>query len=173
MTAETHADPPVTVLVTRRPKPGQEQAFEDYLAGICQAAQAFPGHLGVNVFRPAGPKDPYRILFKFDRRSNLDRWENSSEREDWRAIAEVVSEEPQRQVVTGLEAWFTLPSQPVNRPPPRHKMMLVTWAVIYVLVSLLSVLLGPLLEPLPLLLRVLILTGIVVLTMTYWLMPRV
>jgi hypothetical protein len=31
------------------------------------------------------------------------------------------------QVLTGLEGWFTLPSQPGAPPPPRYKMAVLTW----------------------------------------------
>jgi len=44
---------PVTTTVTRRIKPGHEAAYEEFLAGISSAARAFPGYLGVEVFRPA------------------------------------------------------------------------------------------------------------------------
>ena len=47
------ADGPVTTTVTRRIKPGHEAAYEGFLAGISGAARAFPGYLGVEVFRPA------------------------------------------------------------------------------------------------------------------------
>jgi uncharacterized protein len=45
---------PVTTTVTRRIKPGHQAAYEGFLAGINGAARAFPGYLGVEVFRPAG-----------------------------------------------------------------------------------------------------------------------
>jgi hypothetical protein len=42
----------VTATVTRRAKPGHEALCERFLAGIIAAASEFPGHLGVEVFRP-------------------------------------------------------------------------------------------------------------------------
>ena len=33
--------------------------------------------------------------------------------------------------VTGLESWFTLPSQPGLVPPPPYKMALLTWLTIF------------------------------------------
>ena len=74
-------DPPVTVMMSRRPLPGKEKAFEEYLAGVTGAARLRSGHLGATIFRPVRPEDrDYHILFKFDRRSNLERWETSAER---------------------------------------------------------------------------------------------
>jgi hypothetical protein len=43
------------------------------------------------------------------------------------------------QVLTGLESWFTLPTQPGLPPPPRYKMALVTWVTIFPLITLVVV----------------------------------
>ncbi|WP_369161416.1 antibiotic biosynthesis monooxygenase [Candidatus Thiodiazotropha sp. LNASS1] len=168
---EKSVDPPVTVLVTRRPKPGKERAFEDYLAGITQAALQHQGHMGTNIFRPSKPGGNYRIIFKFDRRSNLERWEGSAERAEWRAIAEQVSEPRQVETISGLEAWFTLPACAINVHPPKYKMALVVWMGVFSLVTLLSSLLGPLMSAWPRLLQTIVLTALVVVCLTYAVMP--
>ncbi|MET0070923.1 MAG: antibiotic biosynthesis monooxygenase [Candidatus Thiodiazotropha sp.] len=168
---EKTTDPPVTVFVTRRPKAGKEEAFEDYLTGITQAALQHQGHLGTNIFRPAKPGGDYRIIFKFDRRSNLERWEGSAEREEWRAIAEEVSEPRQVETISGLEAWFTLPSCALNVHPPKYKMALVVWMGVFSLVTLLSSLLAPLISAWPSLLQTFLLTALVVVCLTYAVMP--
>ncbi len=65
-------DPPVTVVISRRVKPGCEEAFEELISGITAAAMTFKGYLGVNIFRPSTPEDnEYKIISKFDRASNL------------------------------------------------------------------------------------------------------
>ncbi|MBW4640501.1 MAG: hypothetical protein KME05_20180 [Gloeocapsa sp. UFS-A4-WI-NPMV-4B04] len=74
-------DPPATIDILQRVKPGFEAAFEVVLADLCEAAKTFEGHLGVNVFRPIDHANPeYRIVFKFDRISHLNfllsLWEN-------------------------------------------------------------------------------------------------
>ncbi|MES9829664.1 MAG: antibiotic biosynthesis monooxygenase [Candidatus Thiodiazotropha sp.] len=165
------SDPPVSIMMSRMPLPGKEQEFETYLNGITEAAQRQPGHLGVSIIRPSGQERNYYILFKFDRRSNLEHWEKSDERARWRSIAKQVSEKPKRHMVTGLEAWFTLPDQAMLTPPPLFKMAVLAWLAIYLLISGLLWLIGPLLEPHPLMVRTLILTGIAVPLMTFLLMP--
>jgi antibiotic biosynthesis monooxygenase (ABM) superfamily enzyme len=78
-------DPPVTVEVLQQVKPGFEAEFEQVLHDLIQVAEVFEGHLGVNIFRPSDSSHPeYRIVFKFDRMSNLRRWEASSDRQRWR-----------------------------------------------------------------------------------------
>lgn len=165
-------DSPVTVSVTRRIKPGCETAFEEVLLGIISAAMSFDGHLGVNVFRPTDAANPeYRVIFKFDRMSNLRCWEKSEVRGKWLARAESLTlGSPETQVLTGLEAWFTPPIQQENAPP-HYKMALLTWLGIFPLITGLLALLGPWLNSIPLVLRTFILTALLVPLMTYVVMP--
>ncbi|MEW8271887.1 MAG: antibiotic biosynthesis monooxygenase, partial [Candidatus Thiodiazotropha taylori] len=164
-------DPPVTVMVTRKPIEGKESEFEDYIIGITNAAMQWPGHMGTNVFRPNKPDGSYRIVFKFDRLSNLQSWENSPERGEWREIAEQVSQPREIQTITGLEAWFTLPDCAINVHPPKYKMAFLVWLGVFTLVTLLSLLIGSYIEDLPLVVRTFTLTIIVVPTLTYFVLP--
>lgn len=173
----THpADPPVTVVISRRVKPRCKKAFEKFISGITAAAMTFEGHLGTNVFRPSNPEDnEYRIIFKFDRASNLQAWQESESHRQWLARAESLRLEPARiRVMTGLETWFTLPAPKRMIPPPRYKMATITLVTLFPLIQLANLTLAPLLEllPLPSLLRSLIITAILVLIMTYVAMPR-
>ncbi len=165
-------DPPVTVLVTRSPRAGMEKEFEEYLSGITEAAMRWPGHKGTTIFRPSSARDrSYSIIFKFDRESQLRDWESSPERERWRDLAEKVSEPPQREVVTGLEGWFSLPARPLNVPPPRYKMTVIIWLGILGLSAATQYLVGPHIGHLPLMARVVVTTTIVVPLMTMVVMP--
>ena len=168
------AQGPVTTTVTRRIKPGHEAAYEAFLAGISGAARTFPGHLGVEVFRPTpGQGGEYRTVYRFDSLAHLQGWLDSPERAAWLARAEAHVAGPMRtQVLTGLESWFTLPSQP-GVPPPPYKMALVTWATIFPLITGVVVATAPLLGPLPLVVRLAVTTGVTVPLMTWVVMPRV
>jgi uncharacterized protein len=168
-------DPPVTVDVLRQVKPGCEEAFESVLKDLLLAAQSFDGHLGVNVFRPSDRTHPeYRVIFKFDHLSNLKQWENSPIRN--RLLERVnrltLQNEPQGKVITGLETWFTLPSQDTMIPPPRYKMLVITALTIFPLINLMNSIFQPLLQGLPALLRSLVITVVTVWLMTYVAMPR-
>jgi CheY-like chemotaxis protein len=58
------SDAPVTTTVTRRVKPGHEVFYEQFREGIISAASRFPGHLGVEVFRPqSAAAGEYRIVY--------------------------------------------------------------------------------------------------------------
>jgi antibiotic biosynthesis monooxygenase (ABM) superfamily enzyme len=168
-----HLEGPVTTTVTRRVKPGHEAAYEAFLAGISGAARAFPGYLGIEVFRPApGRGGEYRTVYRYDSAAHLQAWLDSPQRAAWLARAEPHVAGPMRtQVLTGLEGWFTLPTQP-GAPPPPYKMALVTWATIFPLITLVVVATAPLLGSLPLVVRLAVTTGVTVPLMTWVVMPR-
>jgi uncharacterized protein len=166
---------PVTTAVTRRVKPGHEAAYEAFLVGIIGAARACPGYLGVEVFRPAsGRGGEYRTVYRFDSVAHLRGWLGSAERAAWLRRAEPHVAGPMRtQVLTGLEGWFTLATQPGVPPPPRYKMALVTWVTLFPLITLVVVATAPLVGGWPLVLRLAVTTGVTVPLMTWVVMPRV
>jgi uncharacterized protein len=165
---------PVTTTVTRRVKPGHEAFYDQFLEGIIAAARRFPGHLGVEVFRPpSATAGEYRTVYRFDTAEHLHDWLDSDEHAAWLERAEPHVVGPlRRSFVTGLETWFTLPGLPRAAPPP-YKMALVTWLTIFPLISAIVAVIGPLLEDLPLVLRTAITTAIAVPLMTWAVMPRV
>ena len=169
------ADGPVTTTVTRRVKPGHEPLYEQFLAGINAAARQFPGHLGVEVFRPeSAAVGEYRIVYRFDTRDHLRAWLESDERAAWLERAEPHVIGPMRtRFVTGLESWFTLPGRPSIPPPPPYKMALLTWITIFPLITLVVIALDPLLEKLDLVPRLAVTTAVTVPIMTWLVMPRV
>jgi antibiotic biosynthesis monooxygenase (ABM) superfamily enzyme len=166
---------PVTTTVTRRVKPGHEPFYESFLEGILAAAARFPGHLGVEVFRPrSASAGEYRTVYRFDTGEHLRAWLDSAERAAWLERAEPHVVGPMRtQFLTGLESWFTLPDRPGTPPPPPHKMALLTWITIFPLITIVVIVLEPLLETLSVVPRLAITTAITVPIMTWLVMPRV
>jgi antibiotic biosynthesis monooxygenase (ABM) superfamily enzyme len=166
---------PVTTTVTRRVKPGHEAFYEQFLEGIISAAREFPGHLGVEVFRPQNATaGEYRTVYRFDSADHLRAWLDSDEHAAWleRAEPHVIGPR-QTSFVTGLESWFTLPDQSGAHPPPPYKMALLTWITIFPLITAVVAITGPLLEGLPLAVRLGITTAVTVPLMTWMVMPRV
>ncbi|MBW4617829.1 MAG: antibiotic biosynthesis monooxygenase [Cyanosarcina radialis HA8281-LM2] len=164
-------DPPVTVDVIQRVKPGCEQTFEQSVKDLIAAASSFEGHLGVNVFRTGNSE--YRIVFKFDRISHLKQWESSPIRQRLlQQVRQLTLDEGQISIITGLETWFTLPAQPGLPAPPRYKMVVLSGIAIFILLNLATTFLVPLLQPLPRLLQTLVVVLSIVSIMTYVVMPR-
>jgi uncharacterized protein len=166
---------PVTATVARRVKPGHEPFYEQFLEGIISAASQFPGHLGVEVFRPENASaGEYRVVYRFDTGEHLRAWLDSAERAAWVERAEPHVIGPMRtQFLTGLETWFTLPGRTGTPPPPPYKMALVTWVTIFPLITLVVITLNPLLERLALVMRLAVTTAVTVPIMTWLVMPRV
>jgi uncharacterized protein len=82
--ARPASDEPVTVLYSRRVRPGREADFEAWARGIVAAARQFPGHLGASVLDAPGSRE-YHILFSFADRRSLRAWLDSGERRRWLA----------------------------------------------------------------------------------------
>lgn len=168
------ADPPgesVGVVVTRRVPESSAGAFEAALRELMQVASRQRGHLAGEVLRgPArlGGRD-YHIVYRFADEASLRAWEVSPKRRALLARIEPLAEDAGRRELTGLEAWFDLP--PGLPPPPRQRMAFLTWLGIWPLVSLVLWWLAPRLATLPFLIRTALSTAIVVLAMTYVVMP--
>lgn len=168
-------DAPVTVDVVLQVKPSRVEEFEKVLTEMITAAGMFQGHLGVNVFRPTDATNPqYRVVFKFDRLSNFRQWEESEIRQGFLAqINRLTTDTGELQILTGLETWFTLSTKGAIVPPPRYKMFLLTWGIIFILINLMNRLVIPYLSFLPPLFATAIVSGVMVFLMTYVIMPRI
>jgi uncharacterized protein len=165
---------PVTTTITRRVKPGHEPFYESFLEGIIAAASRFPGHLGVEVFRPqSASTGEYRVVYRFDTGEHLRAWLDSDERACWLERAEPHVIGPMRtRFLTGLETWFTLPDRPGTPPPPPYKMAVLTWITIFPLITVVVLALDPLLDQLTLIPRLAVTTAATVPIMTWLVMPR-
>jgi antibiotic biosynthesis monooxygenase (ABM) superfamily enzyme len=165
----------VTVLYSRRVKPGREADFEAWAHGIVAAARQFPGHLGASVLDAPGSRE-YHILFSFADRRSLRAWLDSTERHRWLArVGDLLEADRGLQQLTGLETWFKLPGStvPTMKPPPRWKMWLVSLMAVYPLVLAFQVLLVPRVAGLPLALRALLFPLVLLTLMTFVVMPVV
>ncbi|PHM06309.1 antibiotic biosynthesis monooxygenase [Nostoc sp. 'Peltigera malacea cyanobiont' DB3992] len=164
----------VTVVITQLVKPGCETAYEAWLKEITRVSRTYVGHMGTNVICPQlGVRNEYVIIFRFDSYENLEVWMTSRDREHLLNQGKhLVESAPYVQKISGLEAWFSLPGQPL-KTPPRYKTALLTWGAVYVLINLLNTFLVPLIRALPPLIISLIITITMVLLLTYVVMPRV
>ena len=173
--ARPGADEPVTVLYSRRVKPGREAEFEAWARGILAAARQFPGHLGASVLDAPGSRERH-ILFSFADPTSLRAWLDSKERRRWLArVEELLEADRGLQQLTGLETWFKLPGAtvPTMKPPPRWKMWLVSIIAVYSLVLAFQALAVPRMARLPLPLRALLFPLVLLTLMTFVVMPVV
>lgn len=165
----------VTVSIARKVTPGREADYEAWIKGISGVAATFPGHLGVNILRPARETEgKYVTIYRFASWEDCQVFQKSPERAEWlERLDDIVEGEAEFKRVTGLEFWFDLPEVPVAAQPSPHKMALTLIVVVYALVLAMNLTLGPLVADWPVWLKVaLFVVGQVVL-MTYVVMPRV
>lgn len=165
---------PVTVVVSRRVKPGCEAAYEAWLDPLIKAASAMRGYVGAKVQRPRpGDGLTYTSVFRFESVETLRAFEASDLRR--RALAEVsplVEADAVWNRLTGLELWFTPPPGTVVPQPSRFRMALVMIAVVYGLVLSIGQLVSLTLAEAPKPVRLLVTIVIEVFLLTYVLMPR-
>lgn len=164
----------VAVLTLRTVKPGCEEKFEAALHDFISRSLHTEGQLGVHVLRP-GPGTgscEYGIVRRFSNPEFRDRFYSSILFQQWELSVALLTEGgPQRQELSGLETWFTLPGQRAVIPPPRWKMAMVTTLGVYpasmLVPRLLELVIGELYLPLKALMTA---VGIVIL-LTWAIMP--
>jgi uncharacterized protein len=135
-------DDPVTVVFTWEVVPGKEPEFEQWLAQIEATAATFDGHQGVTWLRPDDDSQRYYAVLRFRDSDSLSIWMDSPQRAERISKLEgIAAEADQRLHTTGLETWFSLPRVAV-RPPPRWKMAIASFCVVYPCILLFKWLIG-------------------------------
>lgn len=165
------------MLVSRRVKLGQEPEFERVMAQFISTARNFLGCLGAQLVHPGDEVDVadnlYHAVLAFENPHCLRAWQNSPERlQGLKAASACIEGQAMVREVSGLAHWFQAPDGPVQVPPPRWKVAVVTWIGIFPTVYLLFLLLGDALAAWSLLPRILVLTVLVVAVMTWWVAPQ-
>ncbi len=171
MTETSRDETSVGVVVSCRVPPARAADFEDGLRELMRAAALQPGRIAADVLRGAAAPGgrEYHVVYRFADEASLRAWEASPERQALIARIAPLFEEAGRRELTGMEAWFDLPR---GRPaPPRWRMALLTWLGIWPLVSLSLWLVVPHLVGLPFLLQTAANSALLVLAMTYLVMP--
>ncbi|HET6393688.1 MAG TPA: antibiotic biosynthesis monooxygenase [Blastococcus sp.] len=176
-TPVTTEDLPVTVSFTRRADPGHAREMTAWIRAGLSMAEGFPGFLGGGWVRPRGGSDEWHMLCRFADRRSLAAWDSSPERQWWLRSAQGLAEVTRTEQRTGIEGWFDAPVEaevsapPARTAPPRWKQAVTIWLVFFPMNLLATVTLGRLLEGVPVVLRVAVVTLTLTPIMTYLLLP--
>jgi antibiotic biosynthesis monooxygenase (ABM) superfamily enzyme len=162
-------DPPVTGILEVFVQRGKESAFEESLRELAKASIRQPGHMGISTLRPQGPSEPYRVIYKYDRRSNYDRWHTSDERQVLFAAVQQHAARAVTRQESGLESWLEFASA---GGPPKWKSTLVSWLGIYPTALVVTFAMQATGIQLETPLRILVLSILVVPTTAYLVGPR-
>ena len=123
----------VTVVVSRTVQPGHEREYDDWVRRLVAAATEAPGNTGATMLIPSpGKSGLYHVVLHFSDEASVYAWEQSDLRRELSQEADAFSKK-NRQQVTGMETWFSLPECPEMAPPPQWKMAIVTFIAAYVL----------------------------------------
>jgi hypothetical protein len=165
----------VTVIARHQVDPGKEGAFESWMAGITADCKEFSGYLGTEVIRPvAGDSGEHVCIFRFATYAELQAWIESRERHRWLEETGSFSSRPIEPLrYHSLEFWFVPEAERRSErstAPSRHKMALVTFAVIWPMVHFIPRLVAGGVPGPPLALEALS-VAVIVLLMTYVVMP--
>lgn len=161
----------VHMAVTRRLRPGSEQAFEEAMQAFAQRSLGEPGVMGIHIIRPVrdAPAAEYGILRSFASEADCEAFYESELFADWLDEVEQYAEgEPIRRKLHGLEAFFRGGGRGI---PPRWKMALITWLAVFPTVVLWSRLIGPALAGAPALAITAAVTLLTTATLTWAVMP--
>ena len=173
MNSHKSSTAPVTRIARRRAQPGHESAYEALVREMFATMRSSPGFLGADLLPPEQTGDAYQVIVRFATEADMQLWDASPARAAiHQRMRDVAENEPEYRNLSGLEAWFTPAVVPASMHPPRIRMAVVTWLGIFPTVSLVLGLIAPLLMPVPFLLRTALLTALVVLVMTWVVMPR-
>ncbi len=164
---------PVSRIARRRALAGKEADYEALVREMFLQMRSTPGFISADLLPPEQVGDEYQVIVHFASEAALQEWDKSSARSAIHARMRSVAEsEPEYRRLSGLEAWFTSAVIPASMHPPRLRMAIVTWLGIFPTVSFVLWFIAPLMQSVPFLLRTALLTILVVVTMTWIVMPR-
>lgn len=160
---------PIHVAITRKILPGKEEEFKEALRQFLGDSFAHGGVHGAAMIT-AMPDTETReigILRTFKDEAERDAFYHSDAFKKWEEYASSVTEDTSYRGLNGLEAWFRSPL-----PPPRWKMAVVTLCGVFPTSIFLSFVLGPFLQNLPLIVRLFLVAVLMVLLLTWVVMPN-
>lgn len=166
-----------TGIVTHRVQDGKQEAYEKWLSQISPVCKSYPGHLDLQTIRPIpGLTRTYTIVIRFDTTEHLHQWVNSADRKAFiKKVQPILCKDDDVFIRTGLDFWFT-PEGAQAKLPKRWKQALLTWSALFPVGIVVTFLLSPALDQIEIFnnhyLRTLLISGIMVLLMVYFIMPR-
>jgi antibiotic biosynthesis monooxygenase (ABM) superfamily enzyme len=143
---ELHDARASSVIIHRVPSKSKG-AFLDWERSISQAAKAFPGYRGTEIYPPADDEtEDWVVILHFDGTENLRRWLDSPVRAEWAARLPVgLRDFRLKTLPTGFGPWFAAQLKNPGDQPPSWKMALTVLLGLYPTVMLLTIWVGPLL----------------------------
>src|SRR5262245_24209285 len=131
--------------------PANEPRFLEWMEGITAVAETFPGYQNTEIYPPADKSHPqWVVVVHFDELDSLDRWLRSDERKQWiTKLDRNIADYKLKSLSEGFGPWFGSDfADGSAQIPAGWKMALSVWLGLYPTVMLLSIFVGPYLNPL-------------------------
>ena len=166
-----------TVVIHHRVRRDQQRGYGEWLNEIAPICKSMPGHLDWQIIRPiVGLSESYSVVIRFDTHEHLRSWMESDARQRLiQKVRPLLAVEDAYRIHSGLDFLFT-PAGSGSKVPVRWKQFLVTWSAIYPLAMGVPLVVLPALSALGMasnrLVSTLIVTGIAVAMMVYFIMPH-
>ena len=164
----------VTVVVHRRIKEGREEEFQAAMQEFTRFALGFPGHRGMQLMRlVAGGRD-YTVVAQFASKEVRRAFTSTPEYATWqRRLGELTEGDPRIDELSGLEGWFASDDTPGLPNPGKLKMAVATFIGVFPVSTIIGLFIIPYLQVLPWPLVDAIVSAIIVILLTWVVMPIV
>lgn len=162
---------PIHVAITRKVLPGREEEFKQALRRFLGESFGHGGVQGAGMITalPGADNREIGILRTFADEAERDAFYGSQMYRDWNEYAKTLTEgEMVSRELGGLEAWFRAPGA-----PPRWKMAVATLAGVFPTSLFLMLAIGPYIITLPVLVRAMVMSVLMVALLTWVVMPNV
>lgn len=118
---------PVSVVISTRVKPGQEDAFRAWERRIARAQAKSPGFQGYRFEPPIpGVQEDWVAILRFDSDANLETWLNSPERRKLLDEADAFTADVHtRTVRSGFDQWFQTGAGAPQPPVWKQNMLVI------------------------------------------------
>jgi antibiotic biosynthesis monooxygenase (ABM) superfamily enzyme len=172
--SQTSPSETVTVVVHRRIKEGRESEFQAAMQEFTRFALGFPGHQGMQLLRlVAGGRD-YTVVVRFSSKEVRRAFASTPEYAAWmRRLGELTEGDPRIHELSGLEGWFATDAVPGLPKPGKVKMAIATFIGVFPVSTIVGLLVVPHIQQLPLLLVNAVVAAIIVILLTWIVMPIV
>jgi hypothetical protein len=166
----------LTVVVSRRIKPGREADYEQAMRGFIDFALGCPGYQSISVLAPTAPNRDYTVVGKFVSETARRAFTATPEYAAWMArLAELTEGEMGIVENSVLDEWVRPPAVAAAAlvSPPKWKTAVATFVGVYPVVTTLNFVLAPALKSWPLVASSAVAAACVVVLLNWAVMPVV
>jgi uncharacterized protein len=168
-----HFPNPIITIFSRKVRPGFEDQYQDWIKGINAQVAKFQGSQGATVLRSGKDGREFHTILQFETPECLEGWLTSNVRAQWlEKLESICVESEEVNSLTGMERWFTLPSQSVSQAPPRYKSATLLLLGLYPLSFLIPWLMSPIVDSWPSAFAKLLTMIITIILMVWLVMPQ-